>query len=77
MSIFTTPPRCIPVPPDIKYVGATEEIVGRWMKTKDRDSLIIATKVAGPSHIWIKRATARRHDRAWTGTISYVRSRAA
>lgn len=43
-----------PVPPDKKYVGATEEIVGRWMKTKDRDSLIIATKVAGPSHVWIK-----------------------
>ena len=43
-----------PVPPDIKYVGATEEIVGRWMKTKDRDSLIIASKVAGPSHVWIK-----------------------
>jgi aryl-alcohol dehydrogenase-like predicted oxidoreductase len=43
-----------PVPPDVKYVGATEEIVGRWMKTKDRDSLIIASKVAGPSHVWIK-----------------------
>jgi aryl-alcohol dehydrogenase-like predicted oxidoreductase len=43
-----------PVPPDIKYVGATEEIVGRWMKTKDRDSLIIASKVAGPSHGWIE-----------------------
>jgi aryl-alcohol dehydrogenase-like predicted oxidoreductase len=43
-----------PVPPDIKYVGATEEIVGRWMKTKDRDSLIIASKVAGPSHVWIQ-----------------------
>jgi aryl-alcohol dehydrogenase-like predicted oxidoreductase len=43
-----------PVPPDAKYVGATEEIVGRWMKTKDRDSLIIATKVAGPSHVWIQ-----------------------
>jgi aryl-alcohol dehydrogenase-like predicted oxidoreductase len=43
-----------PVPPDAKYVGATEEIVGRWMKTKDRDSLIIASKVAGPSHVWIK-----------------------
>lgn len=43
-----------PVPPDKKYVGATEEIVGRWMKTKDRDSLIIASKVAGPSHIWIQ-----------------------
>jgi len=43
-----------PVPPDKKYVGATEEILGRWMKTKDRDSLIIASKVAGPSHIWIQ-----------------------
>ncbi|MAT91756.1 MAG: aldo/keto reductase [Halioglobus sp.] len=43
-----------PVPPDSKYVGATEEIVGRWMKTKDRDALIIATKVAGPSHVWIR-----------------------
>lgn len=43
-----------PVPPDEKYVGATEEIVGRWMKTKDRDSIVLATKVAGPSHVWIK-----------------------
>lgn len=43
-----------PVPPDIKYVGATEEIVGRWMKTKNRDSLVIASKVAGPSHVWIQ-----------------------
>ena len=43
-----------PVPPDIKYVGATEEIVGRWMKTRDRDSIILATKVAGPSHVWIE-----------------------
>jgi aryl-alcohol dehydrogenase-like predicted oxidoreductase len=43
-----------PVPPDAKYVGATEEIVGRWLKTKDRESVIIATKVAGPSHVWIK-----------------------
>ena len=43
-----------PVPPDEKYAGATEEIVGRWMKTKERDSLIIASKVAGPSHFWIK-----------------------
>lgn len=42
-----------PVPPDAKYAGETEEIVGRWMKTKDRESLIIASKVAGPSHVWI------------------------
>lgn len=43
-----------PVPPDAKYAGLTEEIVGRWMKTKNRDALIIATKVAGPSHGWIE-----------------------
>lgn len=45
-----------PVPPDIKYGGLTEEIVGRWMKTKDRDRIILATKVCGPSHGWIKGA---------------------
>ena len=45
-----------PVPPDPSYAGRTEEIVGRWMKTKPRDALIIATKVSGPSHGWIKAA---------------------
>ena len=43
-----------PVPPDIKYVGRTEEIVGRWMKTKNRDAIIMATKVSGSSHTWFK-----------------------
>jgi aryl-alcohol dehydrogenase-like predicted oxidoreductase len=43
-----------PVPPDEKWAGLTEEIVGRWMKTKRRDALIIATKVCGPSHGWLK-----------------------
>ncbi len=42
-----------PVPPDTKYQGVTEEIVGRWMKTKPRDDIILATKVAGPGHGWI------------------------
>ena len=45
-----------PVPPDPKYAGRTEEILGRWMKTKPRDALLIATKVSGPSHGWIKAA---------------------
>ncbi len=45
-----------PVPPDPKYAGLTEEIVGRWMQTKPRDALIIATKVSGPSHGWIQAA---------------------
>ncbi len=43
-----------PVPPDPKWAGLTEEIVGRWMKTKDRDAIILATKVCGPSHGWLK-----------------------
>jgi len=43
-----------PVPPKPEWAGRTEEIVGRWMKTKDRDALIIATKVSGPSHGWLK-----------------------
>lgn len=43
-----------PVPPDPKWAGRTEEIFGRWMKTRDRDSIILATKVCGPSHGWIK-----------------------
>lgn len=43
-----------PVPPDVKWVGRTEEIVGRWLKTKPRDAIILATKVSGPSHTWFK-----------------------
>ncbi len=41
-----------PVPPDSKYAGVTEEIVGEWMKTKPRDSIILATKVAGAASGW-------------------------
>ena len=43
-----------PVPPDPKWVGRTEEIVGRWLKTKPRDAIILATKVSGPSHVWFR-----------------------
>ncbi|MGJ4927435.1 aldo/keto reductase [Bradyrhizobium sp. HKCCYLS2038] len=45
-----------PVPPDEKWAGRTEEILGRWMKGKSRDAIIMATKVCGPSHGWIKGA---------------------
>ncbi len=41
-----------PVPPDIKWVHTTEEIIGNWLKTKPRDSIILATKVCGPAHGW-------------------------
>ena len=45
-----------PVPPKEEWAGVTEEIVGRWLKTKRRDEVILATKVSGPSHGWIKSA---------------------
>jgi aryl-alcohol dehydrogenase-like predicted oxidoreductase len=43
-----------PVPPDPKWVGRTEEIVGKWLKTKPRDGIVLATKVSGPSHVWFR-----------------------
>jgi aryl-alcohol dehydrogenase-like predicted oxidoreductase len=41
-----------PVPPAAETHGVTEEIIGRWLKTKPRDSIIIATKIAGPQLGW-------------------------
>ncbi|MEM7146422.1 MAG: aldo/keto reductase [Verrucomicrobiota bacterium] len=41
-----------PVPPSAEKYGVTEEIVGRWLKTKPRDAVIVATKVTGPGHGW-------------------------
>lgn len=43
-----------PVPPSADKFGLTEEIVGNWLKGKDRESLIIATKITGPGHGWFK-----------------------
>lgn len=41
-----------PVPPTAELFGRTEEIVGRWLKTKPRESVILATKITGPAHGW-------------------------
>ena len=43
-----------PVPPSVELVGKTEEIVGRWMKTKPRESIILATKITGAGHGWFQ-----------------------
>ena len=45
-----------PVPPDPAYSGRTEEILGKWMSGRRRDSLLVATKVAGPSGGWFQAA---------------------
>jgi len=41
-----------PVPPSAEYAGLTEEIVGEWLQTKPRDSIIVASKVAGAANGW-------------------------
>ena len=41
-----------PVPPSSDLFGVTEEIVGKWIKGKPRESIILATKVTGPGHGW-------------------------
>jgi len=41
-----------PVPPTKEDAGRTEEIVGEWMSNRSRESVIIATKVAGAAHGW-------------------------
>lgn len=41
-----------PVPPKSDIAGKTEEIVGEWLKTKPRDSVILASKVAGAAAGW-------------------------
>lgn len=43
-----------PVPADRQHVHRTEEILGRWIKTKPRDAIILATKVVGPAAAWFK-----------------------
>jgi aryl-alcohol dehydrogenase-like predicted oxidoreductase len=41
-----------PVPPNAEWAGRTERIVGKWLKGRARDSVVIATKVAGPGGGW-------------------------
>jgi aryl-alcohol dehydrogenase-like predicted oxidoreductase len=45
-----------PVPPKAQTQGRTEEIVGTWLAKRARDSVVLATKIAGPSRgmSWIR-----------------------
>ena len=51
-----------PVPPTAELAGQTEEIVGDWMKDRPRESLIIASKIAGAAHGWFNPPV--RHGKA-------------
>lgn len=41
-----------PVPPNPKWAGTTEEIMGKWLSGRTRDSIILASKVTGPGGGW-------------------------
>jgi len=43
-----------PVPPEPRWAGVSEEICGRWLSGRPRDSVVVATKVAGPSGGWFR-----------------------
>ncbi len=44
------------VPPTAESYGRSETIIGHWLKRQDREKIIVATKVAGPSRNlhWIR-----------------------
>lgn len=41
-----------PVPPTAEKFGVTEQFVGNWLKTKPRESVVVASKITGPAHGW-------------------------
>lgn len=44
-----------PVPMDAKWAGRTEEVIGSWnARTKRRDEIVIATKIAGEGNSYIR-----------------------
>jgi aryl-alcohol dehydrogenase-like predicted oxidoreductase len=43
-----------PVPPSAELAGRTEEIVGKWLRQRNREHFLIATKVTGPGHGWFR-----------------------
>ncbi len=51
-----------PVPPSAELFGVTEEIFGRWIKTKPRETVIVGTKITGPAHGWFTAPV--RHGKA-------------
>lgn len=41
-----------PVPPTAELAGLTEKWVGEWLSGRPRESVIVATKIAGAAHGW-------------------------
>ncbi len=52
--IFLDTAEAYPVPPEAKWAGRTEEILGKWLAGRTRDAVILATKACGPSGGWFQ-----------------------
>lgn len=50
-----------PVPPKKETYGVTEEIFGRWLRTKPREAVLVATKITGPAHGWFAAPVREQH----------------
>lgn len=61
-----------PVPPTVEAFGRTEEIVGRWLKTKPREAVIVATKITGPAHGWF--VPPVRHGHSALDRVQIIRA---
>lgn len=68
-----------PVPPRAATYSRTEEYIGRWLSTRQRDQLIVATKVAGPArgYDWIRggsRVTPEQIHAAIDGSLQRLQT---
>ena len=68
-----------PVAPRAETQGLTEEYVGSWLKNQQRDKLVVATKITGPSRgfEWIRggpRVTAEHINQAIDGSLKRLQT---
>ena len=56
-----------PVPPDRSHAGRSEEICGKWLSGKSRDSVIVATKAANRQTKLCQRKHVRQVFRTESG----------
>lgn len=59
-----------PVPPAADTSGASERILGTWLRTRRREDYQIISKVAGPGSMpWLRGGPARLDGRALTAAL--------
>jgi len=67
------------IPPKEKTYGKTEEIIGNWFKErKNREKIILASKIAGPGLKWIREGgeqfSAKRIEEALNNSLERLKT---